>query len=70
MVDRLESEHMQCKCKKKMYPYTDGLHSIFICFACGRFEGVSGGDTMFMELVTRDPLILLELIETKELRPM
>ena len=56
-------------CKTKAYGYTDGIHSLSICFKCGRFTGTSGGDDEFIQMINGDPNILLEMIETKILTP-
>ena len=61
---------MTCKCKSKMYAYTDGTHDVFICFKCGRFDGISNDDPDFLQQVTEDPVILLEMIQDKILIPM
>ena len=56
-------------CKMKTYGYTDGLHSLSICFKCGRFTGTSGGDDDFVQMINGDPMILLDMIETNMLTP-
>ena len=53
----------------RIYGYTDGLHELSICFKCGRFTGTSGGDDEFIQMINGDPMILLEMIETKMLTP-
>jgi hypothetical protein len=53
-----------------VYGYTDGTHSLSICFKCGRFTGTSGGDDEFIQMINGDPNILLEMIETKMLKPI
>lgn len=61
---------MECECGKSMYGYTDDEeHQIFVCYSCGKFEGKSNGDHEFMEIVTDDPLVIITMIENKELRP-
>ncbi len=52
-----------------MYEYTDGEHLIFLCYVCGRFEGVSNGDEEFTNVITKDPMLILEMIDEKRLTP-
>jgi len=52
-----------------VYNYTDGVHDLSICFKCGRFTGTSGGDDEFIKKINGDPMILLEMIESKMLTP-
>jgi len=52
-----------------VYNYTDGVHDLSICFKCGRFTGTSGGDDEFLKKINGDPMILLEMIESKMLTP-
>ena len=56
-------------CKMNVYNYTDGVHDLSICFKCGRFTGTSGGDDEFLKKINGDPMILLEMIESKMLTP-
>ena len=58
------------KCKINKYGYTDGQHSIFICFKCGRFDGISGGDDTFVAKIIEEPMSLLMMIEQKILTPI
>ena len=61
---------MKCNCGHKMYGYTDDdEHEIFVCYNCGKFEGSSNGDTEFMDMVTDEPLVIISMIENKQLRP-
>ena len=53
-----------------MYGYTDGTHDVFICFKCGRFDGISNDDPDFLQQVTEDRVILLEMIQDKILIPV
>jgi len=57
-------------CKISKYGYTDGTHSIYICFKCGRFNGLSGGDPTFIEKIQEEPMSLLVMIEQKILTPI
>ena len=58
------------KCKITKYGYTDGKHSIFLCFKCGRYEGISGGDKSFINQINEEPMLLLMMIRDKVLFPM
>mgnify|MGYP000114219406 FL=1 len=58
------------KCKIIKYGYTDGIHSIFICFKCGRYDGISGGDESFIDQINEDPMMLLAMIKDKKLNPI
>lgn len=61
---------MDCECGMSMYGYMDDEeHKIFVCYNCGKFEGSSNGDEEFMDTVTEDPLIIISMIENKDLRP-
>ena len=61
----------KCKsCKITKYGYTDGQHSIFICFKCGRFDGMSGGDDSFLAKINEEPMSLLVMIKEKILIPI
>jgi len=60
----------KCDCGKFMYEYTDGEHLIFLCYVCGRFEGVSNGDEGFTDEITKDPLVILQLIADEVLIPV
>ena len=58
------------KCKINKYGYTDGQHSIFICFKCGRYDGISGGDNDFIDKINEEPMALLMMIQEKILTPI
>jgi hypothetical protein len=58
------------KCKIKRYGYTDGHHSLYLCFKCGRYEGLSGGDPNFVEKINEEPMILLHMIQSREFTPI
>jgi hypothetical protein len=58
------------KCNIKKYGYTDGQHRIFICFKCGRYDGMSGGDTNFVHNLNEEPMMLLIMIKEKILVPI
>lgn len=58
------------KCRIPKYGYTDGIHSIFLCFKCGRFNGTSGGDMGFMRKINEEPMLLLAMIKDKRLTPI
>jgi hypothetical protein len=61
----------KCKnCKINKYGYTDGQHSIFICFKCGRYDGMSGGDSDFIDKINEEPMALLMMIQEKILTPI
>ena len=60
----------ECRCKATMYAYTDEVHTIFLCFKCGRFEGMSGGDNTFVRLVSEEPALILQMIEDETLKPV
>lgn len=61
----------KCKnCKIPKYGYTDGQHSIFICFKCGRYDGISGGDDAFVDKINEEPMALLLMIKEKILIPI
>lgn len=57
-------------CGSKKYGYTDEVHVVFICFRCGSFDGLSGGDDKYIEEITNNPEILLALIKKKRFKPM
>jgi hypothetical protein len=58
------------KCKIPKYGYTDGTHSIFLCFKCGRYDGMSGGDSSFIHQINEEPMLLLMMIKDKKLTPI
>mgnify|MGYP003661363566 FL=1 len=58
------------KCKINKYGYTDGTHSIYLCYKCGRFDGISGGDDTFVEKINEEPMSLLKMIEEEILVPI
>lgn len=58
------------KCKITKYGYTDGIHSIFICFKCGRYDGISGGDESFIDEINEEPMALLDMIKDERLTPI
>ena len=58
------------RCHDKRYGYTDGIHKIYLCFRCGAFNGMSGGDFNFIREVTENPHILLDMIREKHLKPI
>ena len=60
----------QCKCGKKRYGYTDGIHEIFLCYNCGSFVGNAGGDSLFGILIKSNPESVLALIQSKLLIPI
>jgi len=67
------NEHMKKHCDScniKKYGYTDGEHSVYLCFRCGRYEGIAGGDVDFIETINNEPYLLLEMIHDKRLVPM
>ena len=59
-----------CSCKKNMYGYSDGTHTVFICYRCGRYSGQAGGDVLFVEVIMYVPLLLMKLISEKILKPI
>ena len=63
-------EHTCKKCKVPKYGYTDGIHSIYLCYKCGRYEGISGGDTDFIKEINEEPMLLLHMIKSKMLVPI
>lgn len=58
------------KCGAKRYGYSDGTHVVFICFKCGAFNGMSGGDEEFVEELERNPEILLQMLQNKDFKPI
>jgi Fe2+ or Zn2+ uptake regulation protein len=58
------------KCKITKYGYTDGQHSIFLCFKCGRYEGINDGDKSFINQINEEPMLLLMMIKDKILIPI
>jgi len=63
------SDHKCTKCKIPKYGYTDGRHSIFLCFKCGRFD-TDGFDDDIIELFKENPMLLLKLIEEGHLKSL
>ena len=59
-----------CKCGKKRYGYTDGIHEIFLCNNCGSFIGSAGGDSLFGMMIKSSPNAVLTLILNKLLIPI
>ena len=59
-----------CKCGKKRYGYTDGIHEIFLCYNCGSFIGSAGGDPLFGMMIKSSPHTVLALIQNKLLIPI
>jgi hypothetical protein len=60
-----------CKtCLVPKYGYTDGTHSIYLCFKCGKYEGISGGDDSFVNNINENPMLLLHMIKSKMLVPI
>ena len=57
------------QCRKKVYGYTDGTHEVWVCWACGAFEG-TGTDPFFPQIVTANPLLVLAMIAEKKLQPI
>ena len=66
----MELEEKCPKCKIDKYGYTDGIHSIFICFKCGRYDGISNGDDAFIDKINEEPMALLNMIKEKVLIPI
>ena len=64
------SDHTCKRCSIPKYGYTDGTHSIYLCFKCGRYEGISGGDESFVNNINENPMILLHMIKSKMLVPI
>tara|TARA_R100001530_G_scaffold130824_1_gene102013 strand:+ start:69 stop:266 length:198 start_codon:yes stop_codon:yes gene_type:complete len=60
----------KCKCKKKMYGYSDGQHEVWVCYNCGNFKGTAHGDEMFIDTIKSQPTIILAMIAEKMLVPM
>jgi len=61
----------ECKaCGTTRYGYTDGKHVIFICFRCGSFDGMSGGDKDFIDEIKDNPEVLLMMIKNNIFKPM
>ena len=59
----------KCQCGKKMYEYTDGVHDINLCFACGKFSGDAAGDSEFTYMILNNPHVILGMIKEKFLVP-
>ena len=60
----------RCKCGKKRYGYEDGLHEIWLCYACGKFIGQAGGDKFFAQMAKEHPEIILTMVQEKLLTPI
>ena len=60
----------RCKCGKKRYGYGDGLHEIWLCYACGKFIGQAGGDAFFAQMAKEHPEIILTMVQEKLLTPI
>jgi hypothetical protein len=56
------------KCDIRKYGYTDGIHKIYLCFKCGSFDGMSGGDANFIREITENPTSLLTMIKEKHFK--
>ena len=63
-------EHTCKKCKVPKYGYTDGIHSIYLCYKCGRYEGIRVGDEEFVKEINEEPMLLLHMIKSKMLVPI
>tara|TARA_R110002020_G_scaffold441981_1_gene653115 strand:+ start:18123 stop:18326 length:204 start_codon:yes stop_codon:yes gene_type:complete len=57
-------------CSHKKYGYSDGVNEVWVCYKCGSFNGVTTNHDEFAQVVSKNPLILLELISTKTLEPI
>jgi hypothetical protein len=57
------------ECKINTYEYTDGKHTLSICFKCGRYTGTSNNDQDFVNMINQEPMILMKMIKDKRLTP-
>lgn len=69
------SEEECCEdCGSKMYGYYDPSNpyiTFYICYVCGRFIGGSSSiSDEFVEIMVRDPNIVLQMIAEKRLKPL
>jgi len=56
------------QCKKKTYGYTDGMHEVWVCWACGAFSG-TGSDPFFPQIVATNPQLVWAMIAENMLKP-
>ena len=66
---KIKKRDEMCQCGKKFYGYTDGVHEIDLCFACGKFSGDANGDSEFTYMVLNNPEVILGMIKEKFLIP-
>jgi len=64
-----ENGNKICECGWQMSVYTDQKHIIFLCHKCGTYEGISGGDALFIKAIKDDPNIVTDMIEDGTLKP-
>ena len=60
----------RCECNKKLYGYGDGVHEVWLCYNCGKFYGIAGGDALFSIMAKSEPELVLEMIQEKLLIPI
>tara|TARA_Y100000590_G_C15745555_1_gene1021846 strand:- start:7284 stop:7469 length:186 start_codon:yes stop_codon:yes gene_type:complete len=57
----------KCECgKSNLYGYQTEIGTIFICYACGRFEG-KDVHPVLLELATSDPNFIEQLLTSERL---
>lgn len=64
-----KDERMCERCEKKMSFYTDAdnEHNLWLCWGCGKFNGVTHVEDDFNDMILINPTMILELIEDKTL---
>lgn len=58
------------KCKKDMLGYSDSVHDVWLCWRCGKFDGSTRTDDDFTEMITKNPMMILYLIDAQALKPI
>ena len=60
------------RCEKPMSFYGDETreHTVWLCWSCGKFKGISSVEDDFNDMIVYNPPLILELIEEKTLKVM
>jgi len=60
------------KCHRNMSHYKDidRLHELWLCWNCGKFDGNTKINDSFEDLLSFNPMLILDLIQDKHLIPV
>jgi hypothetical protein len=60
----------RCNSKMSHYQDVDRLHEVWLCWGCGKFDGNTKINDSFNDVLTFNPMLIIDMIEDKHLKPV